>query len=288
MPHMGRGASPSKRASVPVPHTGCAVPIPQMGERTMTVEDEKTTEEETETTEPKEALETEEVAEEAAEEEAEEETEEEEEKMVSLAALQESRAKERELKRQNKEFKRIAEEAKAREAEAKQTDAESEDIDWEELIGNPEAYARKIRELNRSENRQDVVVLSEAFAMETFPDYEETLEKSGFLAELKTNNALAQTIANQPSPALAAYRYAKGMLDEAESGNTEEQIEKARIEGGQEVIDNVTSQKKKGISPKRGGAEPVKLTTSKAADLSPDDWAKLSQEEKDRLKGKPQ
>ncbi len=251
------------------------------------VTEEETKEEITEEPDPLEAIVPSEPEEEVAEEEAEEPVEvaeepvEETEDTVPHGALHAERERRKEAEARAAV---LEEQAEAHRRTMAPEEKDEEVVDWEGVGVAPET-GKFIEGLITKKSLDDRVVQSRIIGQRFLPDFEEVLEKSGVFAVIEKDRALAEIIANNPSPYLAAYDLGVKILGSPE--NTEARVEAARKEGADEVIQRVTKPKPKGLTGAKGSGGPEtshRISRAEAAELTQEDWEALPHKTRERLK----
>ncbi|KKK81079.1 hypothetical protein LCGC14_2817070, partial [marine sediment metagenome] len=178
----------------------------------------------------------------------------------------------------------LEEQAEARRRTMAPEEEGEEVVDWESVGVAPET-GEFIEKVIKGKSLSDRVVTSRVFGLRFVDDFEDVLEKSGVFAVIEKDRALAEIIANDPAPYLAAYDLGVKMLASPE--NTEARVEAARKEGADEVIQKVTKSKPKGLTGAKGSGGPEtshRITRAEAAELTQEDWEALPHKTRERLK----
>lgn len=147
-----------------------------------------------------------------------------------------------------------------------------------------EDLGKALESRNQFEFAEIKTALSKEIARLRYTDFDEVLSESGVLTELERNPALAQYLAAQPMPAIAAYQIGLARVAPKRVAAAKAAGEAA---GAKKVAEQVVKAAEAPVTlanaPSAAAPAPTGLTLDKAAEMSESEWAALSPDVRERL-----
>jgi hypothetical protein len=198
---------------------------------------------------------------------------------VPLPALHEERHRRQEAERLASERERELEQYRAQSLAAERV----RPVDYGS-INSFEEVGQRVQEHIANETAVIKTALSREVALLRYPDYTAVIKESKIHEDVLRDPILARYIASQPMPALAAYEIGLARL-------APQREAAAKAAGAQEAAKTMTAKVIKAAeapitmanAPTSPAPVPAGLTREKAADLTPEEWAALPANVREKL-----